>query len=149
RAAGPPPADPPREPDHRHPWRSGRLREDELPGVERLRVAARRAGLEPPEPQHGQEQIAREPPAVALRREAGEKMRDLPLAERRVQRHEEVRRPEVALVLRDLVLEDRVIAEGLPGELRDQAVVLVLVGAVVREDEVRRLAGLQVLEPFL
>ena len=45
--------------------------------------------------------------------------------DRLVEVDEHVRRAEVAVVLRDLVLEDQVVAEGVPGELRDEAVVLV------------------------
>ena len=42
-----------------------------------------------------------------------------------VQAHEEVRRAEVAVVLGDLELEDQVVAKGVPGELGDEAMVLV------------------------
>ena len=55
--------------------------------------------------------------------------------------HEDVRAAEVAVVLRDLVLEDQVVAERVPGQLADEPVVLVEVVPRVREDEVRATRG--------
>ena len=49
---------------------------------------------------------------------------------------EDVRRTEVAVVLRDLVLEDQVVAERVPRELADEAVILVEVMPRVREDQI-------------
>jgi hypothetical protein len=40
----------------------------------------------------------------------------------------------VDVVLRDLVLEDQVVTEGVPGQLAAERVVLVQVGALVQED---------------
>ena len=62
---------------------------------------------------------------------------------------EDVRRAEVAVVLRDLVLEDQVIAERVPRQLAGVAVVLMQVVPLVREDEVGRHLALQLLEPVL
>ena len=56
---------------------------------------------------------------------------------------------EVAVVLGDLVLQHRVVAPGVPGQLRDQAVVLVPVVAEVGEDEVGRPVTLERLEVLL
>ena len=44
---------------------------------------------------------------------------------------------EVAVVLRDLVLEDQVVAPRVPRELADEPVILVEVVAGVREDQLR------------
>ena len=74
---------------------------------------------------------------------------DLLLRDRRGQRHEEVRRPEVAVELRDLVLEDQVVAERVPGQLAGKPVVLVEVVAGVGEDELRVDPALQLLEELL
>ena len=62
---------------------------------------------------------------------------------------EQVRRTEIAVVLRDLVLEDQVVAPRVPGELAGQPVVLVQVGALMGEDHVGRELGLQALEERL
>ena len=53
------------------------------------------------------------------------------------QRHEHVRHAEVAVELGNFVFEDQVIAERVPGQLVDDAVVLVQIVPAVREDHVR------------
>ena len=50
--------------------------------------------------------------------------------------HERIGRADVPVVLRDLVLEDQVVAERVPRQLGDEAMVLVQIGALVREDQV-------------
>ena len=55
----------------------------------------------------------------------------------------------VPVVLGYLVLEDQVVAEGVPGQLAAQAMILMQVGALVREDRVWRELGLQLLEEVL
>ena len=52
----------------------------------------------------------------------------------------------VAVVLRHLVLEDQVVAEGVPGQLAADPVILVQVGALVGEDDVGREICLQLFE---
>ncbi len=54
------------------------------------------------------------------------------------QRHEDVGVAEISLVLGDVVLEDQMIAEGIPRKLTDRAVVLVQVVASTRQDQVGR-----------
>ena len=66
-----------------------------------------------------------------------------------VEMDEQVRSPEVAVVLRNLVLEDQVVTERVPGQLARQAVILMEVAALVGEDHVRRDLGLQILEERL
>ena len=65
------------------------------------------------------------------------KQPELLLDERLVERDEDVRTAEIAVVLRDLVLEDQVVAERVPRELAGEPVVLVEVVPRVREDEIR------------
>ena len=62
---------------------------------------------------------------------------------------EEVRRAQVAVVLRDLVLEDQMVAKRVPGQLRDEAMILVQIAAPVREDQVRGDLALEALEVLL
>ena len=50
--------------------------------------------------------------------------------------HERVRGAHVPVVLRHLVLEDQVVAEGVPGQLAADPVILVQVPALVSEDHV-------------
>ena len=66
-----------------------------------------------------------------------EQQLDLALEHRGAERHVEVRLAEVAVPLGDLVLEDQVVAERVPGQLADLAVVLVRVVAAVGEDRRR------------
>ena len=69
--------------------------------------------------------------------------RQLPLDDLRRERHEHVRPPQVAVELRDLVLEDQVVAEGVPRQLAGESVILVEVVIGVRQDELRIDAPLQ------
>ena len=62
-----------------------------------------------------------------------------------VQRHEAVRRAEIAIVLGNLVLQDQVVAERIPGQIGDQPMVLMPIVAIVREDQVRDAPPLQAL----
>ena len=71
---------------------------------------------------------------------------DLAIERRGGEDAEEIWRSEIAVVLRDLVLEDEVIAPRVPGELRNEAVILMPIVAVVSEDEVGREVALQRLE---
>ena len=48
-----------------------------------------------------------------------------------------IRRTQIAIVFRDLVLEDQLIAEGVSGQLGDSPVVLMEILAMVREHEIR------------
>src|SRR5262249_11591427 len=90
-----------------------------------------------------------EPGLARLRRVGGEQRLHLALGELGVETDVGVGLAEVALVLRDLVLEDQVVAPGVPGQLRDEAVVLVPVAERVGEDQVRVELALQALEAGL
>ena len=78
---------------------------------------------------------------AGLTREMLLEQRQLLLGDRRGQRHEEVRPAEVAVDLRDLVLEDQVVAERVPRQLAGEAMVLMEVVPRVREDELRDRLG--------
>ena len=75
---------------------------------------------------------------LALRRKHLEQATDLVLADVLRKRHEQIGAPEVAVIFHDLVFEDHVVAPGVPGQLRDETVVLVPVVVVVGQNEVRR-----------
>src|SRR5690349_17338374 len=121
----------------------------ELAAIERLGVSRRRVGLHPAQPENGAEQILGEPLAAHLAREAADDRVDLALDQRFVQRHEDVRRAQVAIVLRDLVLEDPMIAKRVPGELGDRAMVLVQILPPVGEDQIGCDGALEGLELVL
>ena len=96
-----------------------------------------------------QKQVLREPAPVELRREVREDQPDLPCCDLLRQVDERIGRADVPVVLRDLVLEDQVVAERVPRQLGDEAMVLVQIGALVREDQVGRHVSLQLLEVLL
>ncbi len=64
-------------------------------------------------------------------------------------RDEHIRPAEVTVPLRDLVLEHDVVAEAVPDELRNLAVVLMGILAPMAHNDVRRRTRLQALEPIL
>ena len=66
-----------------------------------------------------------------------------------LQSHVGVRAPEVAVPLRDLVLEDEVVTEGVPGQVAHEAVVLVEIVARMCQDKIGVDPGLQALEDVL
>src|SRR6185295_5254117 len=105
--------------------------------------------LHPTNPEHRSEQLFRKPTLSALAREAGQNRVDLPATQRFLQRHEDVRRPKVAVILRDLVLEDQMIAKRVPGEIRHEAMILVEITPIVGQHEVRRHENLELLEGLL
>ena len=107
------------------------------------------AGLDPAQPQQGPERVVAEPGPPGLAGEALAQQLDLALAALGLQRHEQVGLAEVALVLGDLVFQDQLAAEGVPGQLGDQPVVLVPVLEPVGEDQVGLDLGLEPLEALL
>src|SRR5271165_3543243 len=125
------------------------LPQDGLAAIEGLGISCRRVGFHPAEPQDRKKGLFVEPLLLALRVEAVDDDLDLAGAGRFFQRNEEVGGTQVTVVLRDLVLQDQVVAKRIPGEVGDQAVVLVPVVAVVSEDEVGAELPLQGLELVL
>jgi hypothetical protein len=109
----------------------------------------RAARLDPAQAQQGPEGVVAEPGPAGLAGEALAQQLDLALAALGLQGHEQVGLAEVALVLGDLVLQDQVAAEGVPGQLGHQPVVLVAVLQAVGEDQVGVDLGLEPLEALL
>src|SRR6185436_6984105 len=123
--------------------------ETQLPAVKGFREAAGCRALDAADARERAEGIRCEPRTRALRWEALHEAADLVLELLGGERDVDVRVPEVALVLRDLVLEHEVRAERVPGQLRDEPVVLVPVVQMMREDDVGRDLRLDLLERFL
>src|SRR6185369_10667747 len=71
--------------------------------IKGLGIAARRVRLHAAQAHQRHKCLAREPGVLALARKALEDVRDLGLAVRRLERDEYIGRPEVAVVLRDLL----------------------------------------------
>src|SRR5215475_6262956 len=102
-----------------------RSSEYDFPAVEGLGVAARRIRLQAAQAQHRHEDLGGEPSTMPLGGEAGQEVVDLEPADGLLELHEHVGSAEVAVELRHLVLQDRMIPEGLPGQIGDHPVVLV------------------------
>src|SRR5439155_21409574 len=65
------------------------------------------------------------------------------------QRDKAVRRSEIAIELGNLVLEDEMIPKSIPGQIRQQAVILVPVVSRVRQDQVGIHLTLELFERVL
>src|SRR5262245_22753991 len=74
---------------------------------------------------------------------------DLALCDGARERREDVGLAEVPFVFGDLVLCDQMIAESVPGQLADEAVILVEVFGARGEDQIRLHLGLDLLESIL
>ena len=74
---------------------------------------------------------------------------NLPVAGRPVERNEGVGRAQITVVLRDLVFENQVIPERIPGQVRHQPMVLMQVVAGMREDHVGPTAAGELVEAVL
>src|SRR5579883_3148468 len=123
--------------------------DDRLAAIERFGEAARRVAADAAQPQQGQEGVGGEPCARPLAREMLEQRRHLAPGKLRAQGGEQVGVAEIAVIFDDLVLPDEMVAEGVVGELGDQAMVLMQIIAVMREDQRRLIGTLQRLEALL
>src|SRR5688572_4974189 len=106
----------------------------QLSAVERLRIAGRRIAFHPSQPRCGQEQLLGEPMLVGLRSEVFDQERGLLHTCGPRDRDEEIRHAEVPVVLRNLVLEDDVAAKRIPREIGQDAMILMAIIPLVRED---------------
>src|SRR2546430_14041022 len=66
-----------------------------------------------------------------------------------VERHVPIGSPEIAVVLGDLVLENQMVAKRVPGQLGDETVILMVVTAIMREDDVGNRLTLERFEEVL
>ena len=85
---------------------------------------------------------------VGLSLEESTKMFDFSTAKLLAQWDVKVWYSKVTVIFWDLVLQDEVISKGIPGQIREQAVVLVAILPVVGEDQIRFDLFLQLLKNF-
>src|SRR5262245_3653954 len=129
--------------------RANRRGQHDFPAVEALGEARRRVRFHPAYAEDGQEEILREPTPITLCLKVTEHQLDLPLGDSLAETEENIGRSEVAVVLRELVLEDEVISERVPRQFGREPMVLMAVVRVMGEDEIRDKPGLQVFEYLL
>ena len=123
--------------------------EEELPCVETLGEPARGSSLDASKAHQTEERFLVEPESIGLRGEPIEHGPDLAPSEIVLQPNEHVGPAEISVVLGDLVLEDQVVTEGVPGQVGDRAVVLMSIVSVMREYEIRLYPSTQCIEELL
>src|SRR5262245_30608245 len=101
----------------------------------RKRFGVHRRTLHPAKTHEPPEELAVEPVPVGLALEVLLEQPDLLDDRLLVQRDEDVRSTQVAIVLRDLVLEDEMVAKRVPRQLGRQPMILMEVVPRVREDD--------------
>src|SRR5256885_6827992 len=123
--------------------------EEGLVGIKRLSITLARPRLDTAQSEQPVEGIRRKPALGPLGGEHREEVADLGAARGPRQRDVQVGAAEVAVVFRHFVLQHQVVAERVPGQVGYDAMVLVAIGAEVREDDVRCDLRLEGLEAFL
>src|SRR5579872_2403261 len=120
--------------------------DDDLAGIESLRVATGRVALNSPDTHDAVEGLGSEPPLGALCPEGPQQQTHLPLAACSRERNEHARRAQVTVVLHYFVAEDEMVAECIPGELGYEPVILMQVVTRMSEDHIGVDLALQRLE---
>src|SRR6267142_1397383 len=123
------------------------LRQADLLCAESFRPLTAR--LHATQPHQALERVFVEPRLRALRAIAGQQVTNLCPDMLRAQLHISIRRCEIAIPFRNLILQYQVIAKRVPGQLADEAVVLMSVVAPVSEHQVRPRRTLERLEALL
>lgn len=108
----------------------------QLSAVEGFCIAARSIALHPPKPHQGTECLVLEPPLAPLRLERLHDVTDLPLANLLRQRNEDAWSSQIAVIFRNLVFQNQMIPKGIPGQFRDEPVILMGVVAVMSKNHV-------------
>src|SRR5438105_9934096 len=85
---------------------------------------------------------------VSLARKGFENDVDLSSARGFVKRDKEIWRSEIAIIFRDLVFENQMASKSIPRQFRYQTMILVKIVAVMRQDQIRRKLGFDLLEPL-
>ena len=112
------------------------LNQAELPRKERFRIAFRRPAFHAPQPGQSEKRFGIEPLLGALASEMRVQQFNLARQRRRRDRHVDIGLADVSIPLGNLVFENAVIAERIPRQAADLAMVLVRVVAIMREDHV-------------
>src|SRR6516225_6567314 len=120
-----------------------------LAHVEGFGKSVRCATLEPPQPHQAEERVVSEPVTILLAGKSRSKMPHLSVSARAVNRHEQIGNAEIAVVLRDLVLDDEVIPECVPRQVGNDSMILMPIVSIVREYHVGRELPAQFLEVLL
>jgi len=123
--------------------------QNNLATVECLGITPTHIRLDSTNPEEGPKGFFSEPRPFPLAGETIENLLNLSLGGCFIQADEKVGRTQVTIVLRDLILQNEMVSERVPGELGDQAMILVQVHPIVSEDQIRVKIFFQSLEEFL
>lgn len=107
-----------------------------LPAVKCLRETGNRRTLDPTDSMHGLESIRSEPMLGGLSLEVFHEQLDLAATKLLGEWGKEIWTTQIAIVFEDLVLKNQMISEGVPGQVRQNAVVLMPIITVVGEDHI-------------
>src|SRR3954468_14681999 len=99
--------------------------QEHLSSVVRFGISAWSPALDAPQAHQAEKGLGREPMLIALTAERPFEVAHLAGARRTIERHEHVGLAEIAVVLRDFVLQNAMVAKRIPSEVRDDAVILV------------------------
>lgn len=104
--------------------------------MERFRVTARGSTLHSAKPQQSEESLLGEPVLCSLRSEHVDQRFALSVSGALAQRHVQVRSAQISIPFRNLVFENELVPESVPGQVGDHSVILVPVVARVSKDDV-------------
>ena len=104
--------------------------------MERFRVTARGSTLHSAKPQQSEESLLGEPVLCSLRSEHVDPRFALSVSGALAQRHVQVRSAQISIPFRNLVFENELVPESVPGQVGDHSVILVPVVARVSKDDV-------------
>ena len=99
--------------------------QDEFPAVESFSVATRRIAFHTAEAHEGKKGFWLKPPLVMLGLENLHEVINLLPVDLLLERHKQAGLAHVAIVFWNLVLQNQMVAEGIPSKFRNKAVILV------------------------
>ena len=123
--------------------------ENHFSPVECFGVLRRGDGLDAADAEQRIEQIFSEPVFVTLRNKTLLDMVSLLSANSLVEVYEYIRGSEITVIFRNLVFENHVISERIPGELRNESMILMEIIPKVRKDEIGGKIALQLFKRLL
>lgn len=110
------------------------LLERQFTAIESFGILFRNVRFDSAQAQQRAEGLFLKPVLAFLRLEAAQDEVNLLTAERFREANKEIGRTQVAIVFRNLVFQNQMVPETVPGQLADQAMILVQVAATMREN---------------
>jgi hypothetical protein len=118
----------------------------QLPGVKSLSETAGRIAFHSAHAHQPKKSLRIEPALASLRLKGFHKETDFVFVDVFFEGHEEIWLAQIAIVFRDFIFQDQVVAERVPRQFRNESMILVRVVAVVSENYIRRECAFQLFE---